>query len=186
MDFLCCRKTHGVPVAQRHKLLHNRNIKGEGCHSQRDAPGTGVVHDLDGFFVSVNVIGKIPLFDHDALGAPCRTGGIDAVSQIAGCDPLSRRICVVGLRFKDILQGQDFKAAFGQSRPFLDQFSAGQQNGRGGILHAEQDPLIRIEYSKGKKSTVRLQHTLLRHIGQFCTLQQNTCQNVTADAFFDK
>ena len=123
------------------------------------------MNNFDGFFVPVYVIGQIALLDHDALGTPGRTGGIDAVSQIAGRDPLSRGICIISLRFEDVLHSQDLKAAFGQSRPFLAQFSARQQKDGGGVLHAEQNPLIRIGDGKGKKSTVRLQHTLLRHIG---------------------
>ena len=125
------------------------------------------MHDFDGFFVPVHVIGQIPLLDQDALGTPGRTGGIDAVGQIAGRDPLSRGICVIGLRFKDVLQSQDFKAGSEQSRPFPAQLSARQQKDGGAVLHAVHDPLIRIGDGKGKKSTVRLQHALLRHIGRF-------------------
>ena len=59
----CC-----IPVAQGYKLLYYGHVEGKGGKRQVYTPRFAVVHDLNGFFIPVYIVGKIPMLDHNALG----------------------------------------------------------------------------------------------------------------------
>ena len=68
VDFLFRGDDHGVSVAQRHEFLHHRHVEGEGGQGQAHPARRGVMHDLQGFFVPVDVVGDVAVRDHHALG----------------------------------------------------------------------------------------------------------------------
>ena len=148
------------------------------------------MHDLQGFFVAVDIVHDVAMFDHHALGTARGTRGIDAVGQIAGADSHSgiRRGKAVRIHFlqarntEGFLQGQYRVARPGQ-RTALHLLFRGQQQGAGPVLQAEVDAVIRVFRDEGQESGSRFQHRDFRHVSPNLPVKQHADHPVFSSAF---
>ena len=93
-------------ITQRNKFLYDGHIKGERSQCQGNAPRLGIMHNFRGFFIAMNIVGNIFMFNHYPLRFPGSTGGIDTIGQIISTN--LRKVSVRHLILQKLVQGQHF------------------------------------------------------------------------------
>ena len=156
VDLILRRHHNGLAVIQRHHLLNDRHIKGNGGKRQKTG---GIVHIGVRQFVFVVVIqqiAQVPVGDLHALRIAGRTGGINAVRRIAFFDPHLLRRGLRRIRSVNSRKLRNPDTAVKERSPGCVQLLCRDQKPNPRIFDDKRYPLIRILRLQRHKRPARL------------------------------